>query len=79
MAGSPDVAVKRPWWVVSLSLGQAIFMASIWAVVGGYWGTRLVNGETALPFLLIAIYVLAEAVCVVAIVYWARRRSAMRR
>lgn len=62
-----------------MSLGQAIFMASIWAVVGGYWGTRLLNGETALPFLLLAIYVLGEAVCVVAIVYWARRRSSKHR
>jgi hypothetical protein len=79
MSDSRDVTVKRPWWVVSLSLGQAIVMAVIWAVVGGYFGSQLLLGETPLPFLLIAIYVLGEAACVVAIVYWARRRSSNHR
>jgi hypothetical protein len=79
MSRSPDAATKRPWWVVSLSLGQAIFMAAIWAVVGGFFGIRLLSGQTPLPFLLLAIYVLGEAACVVAIVYWARRRIPNRR
>jgi hypothetical protein len=79
MSGPRDVPAKRPWWVVSLSLSQAIIMAAIWAVVGGYFATTLVNGATAFPFVLISIYVLGEAACIVAIVYWARRRGSTRR